>query len=410
MERNDSLYINVLDVPNILAAIDLAEEQLLNGIDYAMSRNVVGEKTDEDTEDEVSLLEEYSVSKAPFGDNRNESTDVYSAGADLVERRKLHRRETNRAALKDSTSAPGKDSAVIMVSDEQAKPDNGGTNIRRGEVEFVGIKKAHGWNRSLQPGRSLLAKREANGEPAEDAHVVNDDDAISGLLEGLPGPQADSGQPAKFAAALAMPKSAITSQPGNSAIKSGTSSVHLEQPSRVAPKPSKVKGRAASKSAGQRATGSNAVTRKVAKPVSRGAAPPITTAESAHQQRLLETEPATLSASARTFEEPMALMRSMQSKNSKAEQRTSDPTQQQLAQMAVPGIMYVPNAKVFGTALPNGYKSTAEGLRPVVTLDPRPKVPHQLRQTMADKLYQSLLSSGVPEMEAIVQSIVTEQR
>lgn len=48
--------------------------------------------------------------------------------------------------------------------------------------------------------------------------------------------------------------------------------------------------------------------------------------------------------------------------------------------------------------------------RPSVTLDQRPKAPHQLRQKIADKLFEALKTGGVSEMDALVQTLVSEQR
>jgi hypothetical protein len=128
-----------------------------------------------------------------------------------------------------------------------------------------------------------------------------------------------------------------------------------------------------------------------------------------HAKALKEVESTFVDGQVKNEDELTPLMRALPSKV-KVKLPSSDPTPKQQAQMVVPGVMYIPNAKVMGTALPNGYKSTQEGLRPVVTLDPRPKVPLQLRQTIADKLFQTLLDAGCPEMECIVRSIMTEQR
>jgi hypothetical protein len=392
MQRNDSLYINVLDVPNILAAIDLAEEQLLSGIDFAMSRNVVGEKTDEDTDDDVSLLEQHSVRKPPVKENRKESTDVYSAGAELVDRRKAHRQEAGGAPSKDSISSDRSQSDVILVRDEKSKSGSGD----RAEVEFVGIKKAQGWNRALQPGRSVLAKREANGQGANEhisAKVSRNESKIvdTSLADNVANNETDIAELASDRGknsdmARMNLKSSTKPRPHRRIAPSEASAmpyakVDADIPTRTLNGPSMAKGKSTLR------TGSPKV----------------------HAKAVKEAGSTFVDGQVRNEDELKPLMRAISSK-AKMKLPSSDPTPKQQAQMVVPGVMYIPNAKVIGTALPNGYKSTLEGLRPVVTLDPRPKVPLQLRQTIADKLFQTLLDAGWPEMECIVNSIMTEQR
>jgi hypothetical protein len=78
--------------------------------------------------------------------------------------------------------------------------------------------------------------------------------------------------------------------------------------------------------------------------------------------------------------------------------------------LTAPGVFYVPGVDAVGMTLPNGYRETSEGLRPVVTLAQRPRVPLALRQTLADKVFAAVKARGVPDMDAIVESTCVEQR
>lgn len=76
----------------------------------------------------------------------------------------------------------------------------------------------------------------------------------------------------------------------------------------------------------------------------------------------------------------------------------------------VPGVTYIPGADAIGTTLPNGFRATPEGLRPVVTLAQRPKAELQLRQTYADKFFFALKARHISDMDAVVEAAITEQQ
>jgi hypothetical protein len=92
------------------------------------------------------------------------------------------------------------------------------------------------------------------------------------------------------------------------------------------------------------------------------------------------------------------------------EAASAPPAQSTFRLSLPPGVILVPGAQPVGNALPNGYRSTPQGVRPVITLDPRPRVPHTLRQTFVDRLFLVFMENGRPEMESIVHSIMTEQK
>ncbi len=76
-----------------------------------------------------------------------------------------------------------------------------------------------------------------------------------------------------------------------------------------------------------------------------------------------------------------------------------------------PQIRFVKELKAIGNVPANGYMETSSGkLRPVVTHDPRPKVPHKLRQTTIEKIFEAWRDvKKLPLMEALLKALRTEQ-
>lgn len=76
-----------------------------------------------------------------------------------------------------------------------------------------------------------------------------------------------------------------------------------------------------------------------------------------------------------------------------------------------PSVQYLANVSAIGSVQPNGYIDKGDGtLKPIVTLDPRPKVPMKLRQTTIDKLFEAWKSCAKYSMyDALVKALRTEQ-
>lgn len=81
------------------------------------------------------------------------------------------------------------------------------------------------------------------------------------------------------------------------------------------------------------------------------------------------------------------------------------------ARLEGPTVHFVANLSAIGSVQPNGYIDKGGGeLKPVVTHDPRPKVPHKMRQTTIDKLFEVWKEQEkLPMEQALVKALRTEQ-
>ncbi|CAN8069088.1 unnamed protein product [Agarophyton chilense] len=74
-------------------------------------------------------------------------------------------------------------------------------------------------------------------------------------------------------------------------------------------------------------------------------------------------------------------------------------------------VQYVPGSEVIGGVRPNGYTVSRQGVvKPVITFNPKPKVPHKLRQTSVEKLFEGWRDNQhLSEGEALAKALRTEQ-
>lgn len=74
-------------------------------------------------------------------------------------------------------------------------------------------------------------------------------------------------------------------------------------------------------------------------------------------------------------------------------------------------IQYVPGSEVIGGVRPNGYTVSRQGVvKPVITFNPKSKVPHKLRQTSVEKLFEAWRDNQkLVEGEALAMALRTEQ-
>lgn len=74
-------------------------------------------------------------------------------------------------------------------------------------------------------------------------------------------------------------------------------------------------------------------------------------------------------------------------------------------------VQYVPGSEVIGGVRPNGYTVSRQGVvKPVITFNPKPKVPHKLRQTSVEKLFEAWKDNQkLVEGEALAKALRTEQ-
>lgn len=74
-------------------------------------------------------------------------------------------------------------------------------------------------------------------------------------------------------------------------------------------------------------------------------------------------------------------------------------------------VKYVPGSEIIKGVRPNGYTVSREGVvKPVVTFSPKPKLPHKLRQTSCEKIFELLRGvKKLAEGEALSEALRTEQ-
>lgn len=74
-------------------------------------------------------------------------------------------------------------------------------------------------------------------------------------------------------------------------------------------------------------------------------------------------------------------------------------------------VKYVPGSEIIKGVRPNGYTVSREGVvKPMVTFTPKPKLPHKLRQTSCEKIFELLRDvKKLAEGEALSEALRTEQ-
>lgn len=74
-------------------------------------------------------------------------------------------------------------------------------------------------------------------------------------------------------------------------------------------------------------------------------------------------------------------------------------------------VKYVPGSETIKGVRPNGYTVSRDGLvKPVVTFSPKPKLPHKLRQTSVEKLFEGYRDNKkLTEGDALARALRAEQ-
>lgn len=74
-------------------------------------------------------------------------------------------------------------------------------------------------------------------------------------------------------------------------------------------------------------------------------------------------------------------------------------------------VKYVPGSEIIDGVRPNGYTVSIDGVvKPVVTFNPKPKLPHKLRQTSVEKLFEAWRDNAkATEGDALARALRTEQ-
>lgn len=360
MSRHNSLYVDVMAIENIIAAIDRAEEQLFSAIDSAMAYNVPSGRGDDD-----------QPSAAPVSQPTAEPVERMNAYDQLAARveSEAHRKKPSAAS-----GAVGKNSAAAAPVERETQRKKPGTrpveagrvidvdgdevlHVKdiRNDVQVLGAASASGrkeWKPTAEPAKSSLSKR-------------------------TPAPVDMVGEPPKAALTMAAPSERAQPNPkrGESGSKSEVKPMRSMSAGTSAPTsapssaPKKVNPRNHNRHV---PGGSSAIPSATLNGASRIPSRVPSSAASA---------PATIAGAAGALIPP-----------------------------AAPGVMYIPGVCAIGRTLPNGFRETPEGLRPVVTLAQRPKVPLAMRQTLADKLFSALKARDVSDMDAVVDTTLTEQR
>jgi hypothetical protein len=109
MSRPNSLYVDVLAIDNIIAAIDRAEEQLFDGIDAAMACNVVCEPAA--PPQAAATLPRRSRDQRP-----EPAIDAYSAAAARVDRKSARNAATHTATAIAAAAAAAAASAAAATA------------------------------------------------------------------------------------------------------------------------------------------------------------------------------------------------------------------------------------------------------------------------------------------------------
>lgn len=436
MKRKNSLYIDVLGVSNIVAAIDLAEEQLFRGIDHAMSCNVVGDPASysEQAITPVVASDAAVASKSipRLRDNRQESAAAYSALAAKVDARGHAPGTADKGTedcflpasieIRQQARTPESGDAKSTMREATTVSENIGTFIAEKDhlKELSTSTASRQWNSSLKPSRSLLSKR----EKANQKQKGHDSDSASGLAPAATVPAIRS-----FASENRNTGTHSVSSIA-STISRGTQSDGQREEGKLDVEMTTSFGniddeqgaeelllfRADSELNHAPSSQAHCLDEKFSKRKE----PNLVRSGSESAFPAGESGPPKVDASTVVLGTSLKPHAPLESSNLSSDmsrshaiqssQRDSVPTSKVDLTSKNPGVMFVPGVDPIGSVQPNGYRVTTEGLRPVVTLDPRPKAPHQLRQTMANKLFEALSSAGISEMDSVVRSIVTEQR
>lgn len=74
-------------------------------------------------------------------------------------------------------------------------------------------------------------------------------------------------------------------------------------------------------------------------------------------------------------------------------------------------VKHIPGSEIIRGVRPNGYTVSREGVvKPVVTFSPKPKLPHKLRQTSVEKLFEGYRDiKKLAEADALARALREEQ-
>jgi hypothetical protein len=447
--RSNHLFVDVLSVPDLLTAIDRAEAQLFSGIDYAMSCNTTvsaatsgaapataserstvsaGQPSDADSTVEVTRKP-----MQPRRDSREESARAYSQLAERVVKRKaqpLASGCTDATVPPEDTSADAHGDVIVANADEVAtveppfapiavngddssSPQN--TVHRRDEVidaiseSIMPLPVERKWNCSKQPVRGILSKRSPSPPPSDSARETPPDIPVPSAAFDVANPSSDGilltkqlkqqqlksqgGQPPGTDN-----KTTFRSDPRKGAAarqtvqRQGTSERFQELDARLL-------------------TTSQPATTRPREP-DRRVAPSTASRPAPVKGHIVSAPPQVrrVGTSLKTVPAIRSNQTTSSVRSAPAAKTSSGDTTGSLRFSLPPGVMLIPGAQSIGVALPNGFRSTSDGIRPVVTMDPRPRVPYSLRQTFADKLFFAFRETGRPEMECVVECMITEQK
>jgi hypothetical protein len=446
--RSNHLFVDVLSVPDLLTAIDRAEAQLFSGIDYAMSCNTTvsaatsgavpataserstvsaGQPSDADSTVEVTRKP-----MQPRRDSREESARAYSQLAERVVKRKVHPLSSgckDAAVQPEDTSADAHGNVVLADADEVAtveppfapiavngddSSDPQNTVHRRGEVidtnseSIVPLPVERKWNSSKQPVRGILSKRSPSPPPPDSARETPSVIPVPSAAFDVANPSSDGIRLTKQ-----LKQRQLKSQGGQPPGTENKTTVRSD-PRKGAEARQTVQRQGTSErfqelDARSPTTSQTAATRP--REPERRAIPPTASRPDPVKGHLVSAPPqvSRVGSSLKTVPVIRSNKPTSSVRSAPAAATTGDTTGSSRFSLP-PGVMLIPGAQSIGVALPNGFRSTSDGIRPVVTMDPRPRVPYSLRQTFADKLFFAFRETGRPEMECVVECMITEQK
>lgn len=415
-------YIDVLDIVDIVEAVEKAKEQLRRGLQHAMSSNLCDENGD--------VIQPRSATRSrPKPKGPTDSHGFYSA--------LLGGERPTKAAATSAGAGAGASTSAAAATEPRARPNT------------------KSWNSKLQAGPSLLSKRPRSEpvappepkRPASAATLSRSSSVASqpavNAAAAAPPPLRSAARPAAAAAALrsaARPTTTTTAAlPRAGAVATSAATTNRPQSTTGSANASRLSALRAKESRSRAIdTGNYAHIRKAAPRASGGGASSSSTPAAASAPRRVNPRPtprgltllkpaaprAPISAESVVARRSVGddLFAAVRNANSsggllpttlvRAAARRPPPTTSNVA--TVSGVLIPPLMKAIGTVPPNGYMKTGDGLKPVVTKDPKvnPKVPLKLRQNFAEKLFAAFQNNAhapLEPMDALIKTLRMEQ-
>lgn len=388
--RQHGMYVDVLALPTITDAVNMASRMLRDGIAHAMASSVVVEPAVSAAAREAAEEKEKAAAAVAAAEARRKPHAVYSAVA----------QKSRQGKAKDSVATlgprKGRDEPEVQIVRE------------RMEIELVRPQPAkqhpqkqagslRSWNSTTTAGPSILSKR---SKPASSQSVFQPVQRAAKRDRKDPG----APQPAAPVSTPHAPQAGATHASLEVSVSDATSKPVSQPAVSLAsrPDPRVRKSTAILPAAIPRVP-------RLPKPQaapSAAPAPPSAPASASGPPAQMPKEKTGQTLS-RASERPIASA-SPAATVVVRNRLTVVPN----AAPAAGQFFEVPGLEAIGSVPPNKYSLSSDGKpRPVVTFDARPKVLHKLRQTIADKLFETWRDwKKMEDMDALVRALVTEQK